>query len=67
MRRKNKEVEEREDQKELRRQVRTFTQGQLSQGCWMRGTGETMGGDVRFHSTGGQRGPEISPILSREE
>ena len=47
--RKRREVEERE----VRYQVWTLSQVQLGQGCRMRGTGESMDGGVRFHSTGG--------------
>ena len=45
-RRKWREVEEREDRQELRRQARTLSQVQLSQGCRMGGTGEDMDGVV---------------------
>ena len=46
-----REVEEREDRQELRRQARTLPQVQLGQRCRMQGTGENMDGGVEFHST----------------
>ena len=54
-RRKRREIEEKEDRQELRRQVQTLPQIQLGQGCRMRGTGENMDGGVGFHSTVGAR------------
>ena len=50
-RRKRREVEEREDRRELRRQTRMLPQVQLGQGCRMRGTGENMERGDGFHST----------------
>ena len=50
--RKRREVEERQIRQEFRRQARMLLHVELSQGCWMRGTGENMDGGMGFHSTG---------------
>ena len=55
-RRIRQEVEERQARQELRRQVLTLPQVQLSQRCRMRGTRENMDSGVGFHSTEGAEG-----------
>ena len=68
-RRKRRKVEERQARQELRRQVRTLLQVQLSQGCRMRGTVENMEGGVGYSFTGGaeEAGDQSYPLTIEME